>query len=339
MRRGWVRYDDARLMELRLKDLDLRIEGTWLAACLDRLMDELEARGIRFRPHAWLSTEWFSPDGIPGIAIPFYLAHPRLIKLERKQMLAVEGGTVADCMRILRHEAGHALDSAYRLHFKPEWRKHFGRFSDPYPDTYRPKPSSRRHVLHLDSWYAQAHPAEDFAETFAVWLTPRSPWRSRYADWPVALAKLRYVDRLMEEHVVAERPRVVSRARVDPVHRLTTTLGSFYEKKRERYTLEWSDLYDPDLLRIFSDDPRDAAGPTAASFLRKLRSELRRTVVEWTGVPPYTVDQVLHEMIDRCRTLRLRLAGRPGRARTAATLMLTVHTLSCLNTKQHEFPL
>ena len=26
--------------------------------------------------------------------------------------------------------------------------------------------------MHLDPWYAQSHPDEDFAETFAVWLTP-----------------------------------------------------------------------------------------------------------------------------------------------------------------------
>ena len=42
--------------------------------------------------------------------------------------------------------------------------------------------------------YAQKHPDEDWAETFAVWLEG-GPWRRRYRDWQVALAKLEYVDR------------------------------------------------------------------------------------------------------------------------------------------------
>src|ERR1044072_3467043 len=98
-------------------------------------------------------------------------------------MLEVEGGTDTECLRILRHEAGHALDTAFRLHFKRQWREHFGSFAQRYPDFYKPKPKSRRYVLHLPTWYAQAHPAEDFAETFAVWLTPRSRWRRRYRSW------------------------------------------------------------------------------------------------------------------------------------------------------------
>src|SRR6266567_3408508 len=96
------------------------------------------------------------------------------MKLERKQMLEVEGGTDTECLRILRHEAGHALDTAFRLHFRRQWRELFGSFAQRYPDFYKPKPKSRNYVLHLRAWYAQAHPAEDFAETFAVWLQPRS---------------------------------------------------------------------------------------------------------------------------------------------------------------------
>ena len=137
-------------------------------------------RGIRFRPHCWLAQEWFSPDGIPGIAIPFYLAHRRLMSIERRFMREVEGGNRNWLMRILRHEAGHAIDSAYRLRRRSRWRAVFGPASLPYPDTYRPRPGSRRFVQHLGAWYAQAHPTEDFAETFAVWLKPRSPWRREY---------------------------------------------------------------------------------------------------------------------------------------------------------------
>src|SRR5256885_16453644 len=79
--------------------------------------------------------------------------------------------------RILRHEAGHALDNAYRLRRRKRWRAVFGPASLPYPARYRARPGSRRYVHHLGEWYAQAHPSEDFAETFAVWLTPKSGWR------------------------------------------------------------------------------------------------------------------------------------------------------------------
>ena len=143
-------------------DLKLRIQGTPLERRIDKLYKELESREIPFRPHCWLSDEWFSPDGVPGIAIPFYLAHPRLARLERRQVLEVEGGTEEWCMRILRHEAGHALDTAFGLHRRRMWRETFGKYSEPYPDYYSPRPYSKSFVVHLDSWYAQSHPAEDF---------------------------------------------------------------------------------------------------------------------------------------------------------------------------------
>ncbi len=129
--------------------------------------------------------------------MPFYLAHPRLARLERKMFKEVEGGTQRQCMQILRHEAGHIVQHAYALHRRRKWQEMFGRSSSPYPESYRPNPNSRDYVQHLPRWYAQSHPDEDFAETFAVWLTPRSNWRQRYAEWPGALEKLEFVDELM----------------------------------------------------------------------------------------------------------------------------------------------
>jgi hypothetical protein len=337
-RRLWVRYSDERLLGLRFRDLELRIERTALQQRVQRLYEELEHRGLRFRPHVWLSTDWFSPEGVPGIAIPFYLAHPRLAKLEARQMLEVEGGSERECMRILRHEAGHAIDSAYRLHFKRSWHRVFGHYSRNYPQFYRPKPNSRNYVVHLDSWYAQAHPSEDFAETFAVWLKPRSSWRRRYRDWPRALAKLEYVDELMRE--IGDQPRrVTTRQQIDPLNRLSQSLEQYYEKKRRHYGAEWTDLYDRDLRKLFSDDRRHAGRPTAASFLRAVGPQIRATVAEWTGTHAYTIDQVLQDMIERSRVLRLRLASSPARARTQATILLTVHTMNCLHTRRHEIPI
>jgi hypothetical protein len=179
----WARWSNERLLDLRLRDLGLAIEGTWLEDCVAELYGELASRGIALRPHVWLSHEWFSPAGVPGIAVPFYLAHPRLMRLERSQMLEVEGGTREECLRILRHECGHAIQHAYLVHRRRRWRELFGRSSQPYPDLYRPNPASRRFVQHLRLFYAQSHPDEDFAETFAVWLQPRHLWRRRYAGW------------------------------------------------------------------------------------------------------------------------------------------------------------
>jgi hypothetical protein len=127
----WADWPDEKLLDLRLCDLDLTVEGSQIAAHIRQLNDELAARGLLFRPHFWLSSEWFSPDGVPGIAVPFYLAHPRLARLELGQMLEVEGGTPEACLRILRHEAGHALENAYRLRRRRDRQAVFGRPIDP----------------------------------------------------------------------------------------------------------------------------------------------------------------------------------------------------------------
>ena len=168
----WESWPLEDLLDLRLCELHLTIEGSEVADRITQLYEELDRKGIRFRPHVWLSSDWFSPVGVPGIAIPFYLAHPRLKKLEYRMMYEVEGGTRTWCMQLLRHETGHAIDTAYRLNRRASWRRLFGKASKPYPKYYNPKPFSRNYVLHLDWWYAQSHPTEDFAETFAVWLKP-----------------------------------------------------------------------------------------------------------------------------------------------------------------------
>src|SRR4051794_11184068 len=179
-RMSWELLPRERLLDVKIRDLGVKLEGTWLEACVEQLYGELEARDIVLRPHCWLSDEWFSPTGVPGIAIPFYLAHPRLIRLEQSMMLEAEGASRAECMRILRHEAGHAMQHGYRRHRRPKYQTLFGKSSTTYPTSYRPKPASRHFVHHLPAYYAQAHPDEDFAETFAVWMQPRLKWRALY---------------------------------------------------------------------------------------------------------------------------------------------------------------
>ncbi|MGH7821674.1 MAG: putative zinc-binding metallopeptidase [Candidatus Binatia bacterium] len=329
----WSRYPKERLLGVRLSDLGLRIEDSWLEECVEEVYRELERRGLRFRPHVWLSQEWFSPDGVPGVAMPFYLAHPRLMRLERGQMLEVEGGTREECIRILRHEFGHALQHAWGLQRRRRWQELFGPSSKKYPDHYRPNPASRRYVQHLRLYYAQSHPDEDFAETFAVWLQPRPLWRKRYAGWP-ALKKLDYVDELMNE-LRGSAPPNRSRRQVEPLRALRITLRQHYAEKRRHYTLNYPDIYDRDLRKIFSADPRHRNHERASSFLRRNRSEIRQLVARWTGEYQFTLDQVLNDIIGRCRELRLRAVGPERRLRIDFAVLLTVKTMHFLYNRRN----
>jgi hypothetical protein len=324
----WSRWSNDRLLDIRLADLGLALEGTWLEDCVIQLHEELERRRIRLRPHVWLSDEWFSPAGVPGIAIPFYLAHPRLMRLERSQMLDVEGGTHAGCMRILRHEAGHAIQHAYRLHRRKRWQQLFGKSTVMYPDYYRPNPASKRYVQHLRLWYAQSHPDEDFAETFAVWMGRRSSWRKRYAGWP-ALKKLEYVDALMQE-IGEETPPVRTRRTVEPLSSFRKTIGQHYDKRRAQYSGAYPDIWDADLRRVFSDDARHSHREAASAFLRRNRSELRRMVARWTGEYQFVLDLVLTNMIGRCRVLKLRAVGSERSLMTHFAVLLTAKTMHFL---------
>jgi hypothetical protein len=261
----WTTLSDDKLLEVRMCDLHVSIEGTDLEQRIAQLNAELEARGLVFKPHYYLSDEWFTPDGVPGIAIPFYLAHARLAKLEQNEMLEVEGDDAEACLRILRHEAGHAIDNAYQLRRRPVRRRLFGNPAIEYPEYYTPKPYSKSFVQHLDHWYAQSHPDEDFAETFAVWLDPRGMWATRYAGWP-AQRKLEYMDKLMRE-LARKRPVVTSRRKVDPLSRLKKTLREHYRQKREHYGLDHPDFYESDLRNLFSDAPQYAKNASAARFV------------------------------------------------------------------------
>jgi hypothetical protein len=250
------------------------------------------------------------------------------MRLERKMIIDVEGGTVPECMRILRHEAGHVLQVSYQLQRRRRWQELFGPSSTRYPRYYRPNPASRRYVYHLPLWYAQSHPDEDFAETFAVWLTPRSSWRKRYAGWP-ALKKLEYVDELMAE-IAAKKPLVTRRLRVDPLSQLTQTLAEHYEKKRAHYVIDYPKIYDRDLRRIFSADPRHRRSPAASTFLRRNRAKIRQVVSKWTGEYQLTLDSVFDDMIGRCRELKLRAVGSERQLRMEFIVLLTAKTVHSL---------
>ena len=209
-----------------------------------------------------------------------------------------------------------------------QWQKLFGRSSQRYPRYYRPNPASRHFVQHLRLWYAQSHPDEDFAETFAVWLRPRSNWRTRYAGWP-ALKKLEYVDELMEE-IAGKRLVVATRERVDPLHELGQTLAEHYQKKQEFYAFKAPKTYDRDLSRLFSADPRHRRGQPASSFIRRHRAHIRQLIARWTGENQLTLDAVLDDMILRCRELDLRVVGSERKLLTDFIVLLTAKTMHAL---------
>jgi len=333
----WASLPDDKLLEVRMCDLGVTIEGTDLEARIAIIKQELRARGLRFRPRYWLSDEWFTPDGVPGVAIPFYLAHPRLAKLELAQMLEVEGGDEVGCLRILRHEVGHALDNAYDLRRRPTRRRLFGSPATEYPEYYTPKPYSKSFVQHLDHWYAQSHPDEDFAETFAVWLDPASQWSTHYGGWP-AHRKLEYMDRLMRE-IAKRRPSVKSKRVVDPLSRLRKTLGEHYRKKREHYGLDHPDFYDRDLRNLFSDAPGYSKNLPAARFVTKIRKDVRSTVASFTDSYQYTIDQLLEKIINRCRELNLRLMDSEDATKADFMVFLTVQTMNYLHSGRHRVAL
>ncbi len=333
----WASFTDDQLLAMRMCDLGVTIEGTELEQRIAVVNAELDARGVHFRPHYWLSDEWFTPDGVPGIAIPFYLAHPRLAKLELAQMLEVEGGDPDSFVKILRHEVGHAIDNAYQLRRRPTRRRLFGHPGIEYPEYYTPKPYSKSFVQHLDHWYAQSHPDEDFAETFAVWLDPQSMWATRYAGWP-AQRKLEYLDRLMR-HIASTRPRINSKRQMDPLSRLRKTLGEHYRKKREHYGLDHPDFYESDLRNLFSDASEYAKNPSAARFVNKIRKEVRSTVASFTDSYQYTIDQLLGKVIDRCRELNLRLTDSEEATKIDFMVFLTVQTMNYLHSGRHRVAL
>jgi hypothetical protein len=299
----WVSLRDEELLGWRIRDLGVRIEGSELEERVKSLYAELDARGLSLRPPCFLGDEWFSPDEVPAIAIPFYLAHPRLKTLELHQMMEVEGGTPEWCAMLLRHECGHAVDHAYRFSSRRRWREVFGSPDQDYePENYRPRPYSRSFVRHLPNWYAQAHPDEDFAESFAVWLgSPPEQWRERYKGWK-ALEKLEYVDTLMTE---ARRrpPRVRGGRRRSEAEKLRSTLARYYAARRKLWAEDQPGFYDADLRRLFASAP--GGHGTAAAFMRSTRKALVERVAQWTGQRKYVVDALARRLIQRCQELGL----------------------------------
>ncbi|MBN2406189.1 MAG: hypothetical protein JXJ19_00670 [Elusimicrobia bacterium] len=319
------RLSDSELLEFKFSDLDLKIEGTWIEKCIKRLNGELSMRNISFKPVFFLADEWLTPDGEPVVGIPFYLASPRLMELESRIMKEVEGGTEYSCMRLLRHETGHALNYAYKLYRRRKWRELFGPFSADYPERYKYHPYSRSFVKHLDDYYAQYHPDEDFAETFAEWLNPEHDWRKKYAGWG-ALEKLEYVDRLMKE-ISAKPPRKRSGKKFWAIKQLKTTLKTYYKRKKDLYSDVYPEFHDMVLMRIFKVDDTRAA-KSVHEVLSRYRKEMADNVAAVTGEKKYIINDLIAKIINRARTLKLSSSLKEGRIIHLVTAYITALTMN-----------
>jgi hypothetical protein len=326
----WTSLSDGQLLERRISNLGLRLEGTALEPLIRQLYEELMARGLLLRPPCHIGDEWFVPVGIPAIFIPFFLTHDRLRALERTMMLEVEGGTPERFMKLMRHEAAHAYSYAYQLPRKKKWQQTFGRTSrEETPDFYQPRPFSRSYVVHLDDWYAQSHPDEDFAETFAVWLTPGLDWRRRYAGWK-ALQKLEYVDELMRS-LAGNPPRHLPEYRVADHDCLNLKLKTYYARKRKLYEDTYPDFYDADLRQLFPA----IAGPgriTASAYLRRRRRRLLNSICQWTNEKKFRVNRLLARLIARCEKLDLHVLNDDPQEDFRVTSFITTLVMNYLFT-------
>lgn len=322
--------DGRAMLSRKINELALQIQGTRVEAAIQQLYRELDAAGIAFKPKCYLADEWGCPQGVPVIGIPFYLADPKLCRLEC-DMTGVEAEDDAEVMMYLRHEAGHAFNYAYLLHTDPQWRKVFGPYSRPYSDAYKPVPFSARFVRHIPGWYAQKHPDEDFAETFAVLITPDSNWRERYGHTP-ALSKLQYVEQLIARH--GQKPPIVTDETLDvPVEEMAITLGEWYGAPAE------APEETPALPAILNEDLRTlfpgAEGMPAAGVLRQNRSRLVRDINYWTGLERHVLRNLINELLVRVEALDLKVESDKKEERLRSlSIFITTLTMNYLYTDQ-----
>jgi hypothetical protein len=327
----WSALGDDALLEKKISRLGLTLADTKLQPLIQRLYDELSQKGLVFHPPCHIGDEWFVPVGIPAIFVPFFLTHDRLRQLEKKIILEVEGETDEWFMKLIRHEAAHAYAYAYPLTRKRKWQQTFGKSSaDETPSFYRPHPYSRSFVSHLDDWYAQSHPDEDFAETFAVWLTPGLDWRTRYKGWK-ALQKLEYVDELMRS-LAGQPPAPAPEYQVEDYDCLNVKLKTYYARKRKEYEHSFPDFYDNDLRQLFAAAENDAGRVKASVYLRRHRRELENAVCQWTNENKYRVNQLLARLIARCDQLSLHLTAYDPRQNLQVAAYITTLVMNHLFT-------
>lgn len=317
------------LLQARIKDLRLHLAGTRLEKLIHQLYEELEAKGISHRPECYLSDQWGCPSGVPVIGIPFYLADQTLLQIE--DALGAGAENERDIMMYLRHEAGHAFNYAYKLYDTDEWKKQFGDFGKPYLETYKPQPFSRKYVVHLSGWYAQKHPDEDFAETFAVFLTPGSDWAERYKGWG-AIKKLQFMQDVVTKVGRTDAPVTLTDRDMDVGEMEETVLDHYRQRAlEEKIDHSIGEQLDQDLAQLFE---LEAVGNTGAdTLLRSERQALILAVTQYSGVSRAVVKTVLDHLIERVSELKLSVHREKAHEYTTKlTVLLTTLAMNFLYT-------
>ncbi len=321
-------FRESTLWSTPIRDLGLTIAGTRLEPVVTEFQRELAQVGFtRLAPRYYLSTEWGVPFETVAIAIPFYLAHAELEEMHAERAGHVEGQDREEILRYLRHEMGHVVNYAYRLYDEPEWEQLFGSMSEPYEDDYRPIPFSRKHVRHLPGWYAQKHPDEDWAETFAVLITPGMDWRTEYAARPVVLAKLEYCERTVAS-LLHRDPIVVDDELDEDVGEIRYSLAQFYRDLQPEMPRLGLNL-DQMLRSIFPDRGVLLPPRRAADLIRSLEAELLGTVFRWTGHFPDRTRILVHHLATRAT--RLDLAYRESEETAVTVAVTTLVTSLAMN--------
>jgi hypothetical protein len=286
-----------------IRDLGLTIVGTSLEPVIDTFQKEIAAAHIKVAPRFYLSTEWGVADQSIAIAIPFYLARPELTQLHAERACHVEGSGPRELLRYLRHEMGHVINYAYRLHDQKEWVERFGSMQRPYEEEYRPRPFSREYVHHLPGWYAQKHPDEDWAETFAVWMTPGLDWRTQYAKWPGALRKLEYCERAMKD-VIDRDPVITADTHHEDVETISLSLDQFYRDAHGTLGERPQGL-EGMLATMFADNEQAAVRAPAAALIHRLERDLPASVYQWTGHLPERTRWLIDFLAERADAAQL----------------------------------
>jgi hypothetical protein len=298
-------FEPAQRRATPIRDLGLTITGTALEPVLEGFEKEIAAAGItKIRPRFYLSTEWGVPYESTAIAIPFYLAKPELTILQAEQACHVEGSGPKDILKYLRHEMGHVVNYAYKLYERREWRQLFGDFDKPYEEEYRPRPFSREFVHHLPGWYAQKHPDEDFAETFAVWMTPGMDWRKEFAKWPGALRKLEYVARTMAE-LVDKDPLITTVDFDEDVASMSMSLEQYYQGRTSGTPSERPAELEQMLHGIFGESDPGPVRLAASDLIRRIQHDLPGSVFQWTGHLPERTRWLLEFLAERADAMEL----------------------------------
>lgn len=280
------------LLDTRIKDLCLELPLKYTAQ-IEKLKLRLQSKNINWTPHFWASDEWFSPDGIAGIAYPFILCHPKLIRLEKKYLGFCEGESTAEFFKLLAHEAGHAIDNAFGLRRKKLRQNLFGISSKKYPSSYRPNPNSKDFVIHLSDYYAQAHPDEDWAETFAVWLTTDN-WKKRYKH-TLALKKLEYVADQMQNLRSPKQSLRQYKAAVND----TRTVREYLVEKQKNLKLNRKNFYTRKLnSKHFSVD-----GVSAALYIQQNKKQ----IIQQIKKDNWIIEKCLRELKDECKKQKYKL--------------------------------